>query len=61
MSFKNIFFSLFLIFLGLFILIEWSVFKIWIKIRRRKIKRLCFHQIRVTKTFYGGLKAYFWL
>lgn len=44
----------------LYILIEWSVFKIWIKIRRRKIKRLCFHQMRVTKTFYGGL-AYFWL
>ncbi|RVZ64872.1 hypothetical protein EC582_06745 [Helicobacter pylori] len=40
-------------------LIERSVFKIWIKIRRRKIKRLCFHQIRVTKTFYGGLKRIF--
>ncbi|PUD29556.1 hypothetical protein C2S26_06650 [Helicobacter pylori] len=42
------FLAFFLIFLELFILIEWSVFKIRIKIRRRKIKW-------VTKTFYGGL------
>ncbi|OPG35137.1 hypothetical protein BGL67_04620 [Helicobacter pylori] len=55
----NLFFSPFLNLLKtLFIvLIEQSIFKTWIKIHGKfiNLKRLCFHQIRVTKTFYGGL------